>query len=206
MHSPNWAQITSIEWLHCDSSPESYSDWISIGTGRGSHTLCPKATEGTVCIVIVLICRTNSGFIVQKFVWNEAATSFPFNVNDPVEAQAYDNINVKLALASHSGVIKVFKLHRSRISYSSMFFSCTSDWCLSRKPDSSLGGQQYWYTSIVAILWFWQAIPFDIFPGRRRNVRILHYLYSNPDMVDNSVCYNGEDSTIEWRWLLLGGM
>ncbi|KAG6884258.1 hypothetical protein C0993_012731 [Termitomyces sp. T159_Od127] len=97
LQSQNWAQITSMEWLHRDSSPDGYTDWISVGTGRGSHTLCPKATEGT------------------KFVWTEASTSFPFNVNDPVESQAYDNVNSRLALASHSGILKVFKLRRKSL-------------------------------------------------------------------------------------------
>ncbi|KAG6835247.1 hypothetical protein H0H93_003556, partial [Arthromyces matolae] len=90
--SSNWAQITSLEWLHCDTSPQGYVDWMSIGTGRGSHTLCPKGAEGV------------------KFLWKEAKTNFIFEVNDAVEAQAYDSINARLALAGHSGILKVFKL------------------------------------------------------------------------------------------------
>lgn len=74
--------------------------------------LCPKATEGTVstnCLLSLFFDKLNIN------ARSESATSFPFNVNDPVEAQAYDNINSRLALASHSGTLRVFKLCRSKM-------------------------------------------------------------------------------------------
>ncbi|KNZ79438.1 hypothetical protein J132_09973 [Termitomyces sp. J132] len=151
--SQNWAQITSIEWLHCDSSPEGFSDWMSVGTGRGSHTLCPKATEG------------------MKFLWNEATTTFPFDVNDPVEAQAYDPVNRRLALASHSGLLKMFKL-RSK--------SLILLW------DVKL------YSDIPRSLQFFG-------PGNR-------YVLSAFLEQGEIISYNGENATIEWRRLLLGGI
>ncbi|KAG6896250.1 hypothetical protein C0992_009511 [Termitomyces sp. T32_za158] len=107
----------------------------------------------------------------QKFVWVEAVTTFPFNVNDPVEAQAYDSVNSKVALASHSGVIKVFKLRRK---------SLILLWEINDQSD------------IPRSLQFFGS-------GKR-------YLLSSMLESGEIICRNGDDSTVEWKRLLLGGI
>ncbi|KAF8880254.1 WD40-repeat-containing domain protein, partial [Infundibulicybe gibba] len=83
-----WGQITTLTWL---SQPPLSEKCISVcvGTARGSISLCPMS-------------RSNS------FSMNEANDILLFEFNDAVETQAYDPLNYRLVVASHSGVIKMF--------------------------------------------------------------------------------------------------
>lgn len=49
---------------------------------------------------------------MQQFLWKDAAMLAAFDFNDAVEAQAYDPINGRLAVASHSGRIKMFNIDK----------------------------------------------------------------------------------------------
>lgn len=82
--------------------------------GEGLTRSAPKC-QREQCELFSISSNQPTNQPTQKFVQTEAVTSFPFNVNDPVETQAYDNVNCRLALASHSGVLKMFKLRRSEI-------------------------------------------------------------------------------------------
>lgn len=44
---------------------------------------------------------------IQRFIWKDAVIAALFCFNDAVEAQAYDPLRQRLAVASHSGQIKM---------------------------------------------------------------------------------------------------
>ena len=48
---------------------------------------------------------------------NEAMTSAAFEFNDAVEAMAYDRINSKLAITSHSGDVAVYSVDKRKRKY-----------------------------------------------------------------------------------------
>jgi hypothetical protein len=50
--------------------------------------------------------------MIQLLPWKEARTSPVFTFNDAVEALAYDRLNSRLALTSHSGHVKLFTIDK----------------------------------------------------------------------------------------------
>jgi hypothetical protein len=48
----------------------------------------------------------------QWFLWKNAVFFTPFDFNDAMEAQAYDPLNRRLAVASHSGQMKLFNVEQ----------------------------------------------------------------------------------------------
>lgn len=51
--------------------------------------------------------------LAQWFLWKNATLLNPFTHNDAVEAQAYDSLNRRLAVASHSGQIQMFNVDKA---------------------------------------------------------------------------------------------
>ena len=53
-------------------------------------------------------------FVVQLLPWKEACTCPVFTFNDAVEALAYDQLNSRLAITSHSGHVKLFDVDKCK--------------------------------------------------------------------------------------------
>lgn len=68
---------------------------LFVGGGRGMVSF--RAVAG--------VSSTREEFIPKNFPI--------FNFNDAVEAQAYDRIHSRLAVSSHSGLVKMFTVERS---------------------------------------------------------------------------------------------
>ncbi|KAF8874087.1 WD40-repeat-containing domain protein [Infundibulicybe gibba] len=91
LRNERWGQVTVINWLTQPPTGEKRSS-ACVGTGRGSLTICILSMNGSLLSL------------------QESATLFPFDFNDAVETQAYDTLNHRLAVASHSGLIKMFSV------------------------------------------------------------------------------------------------
>ena len=52
--------------------------------------------------------------MVQLFPWKEARTCPVFTFNNAIEALAYDRLNSRLAITSHSGQVKLFNVDKCK--------------------------------------------------------------------------------------------
>jgi len=53
-------------------------------------------------------------FVIQLSSWKESRTCPVFTFNDAVEALAYDRLNSRLAITSHSGQVKLFGVDKCK--------------------------------------------------------------------------------------------
>jgi len=56
-------------------------------------------------------------FVIQLLPWTEARTCQVFTFNDAVEALAYDRLNSRLAITSHTGHVKLFDVDKCKSFY-----------------------------------------------------------------------------------------
>lgn len=110
LRGSNWGQVTALTWIDIELPVIAQNTSICIGTGRGSVCICPMSKERKVRGYPARLQRSSD--LPQWFLWNAAVASSPFLFNDAVEAQAYDQMNLRLAVASHSGKIKLYSVER----------------------------------------------------------------------------------------------
>ncbi|KAK0442622.1 WD40-repeat-containing domain protein [Armillaria borealis] len=90
LNDDRWAQVTALDFLQEDRHLN-LSPILFIGTGRGVVSMYPFSNAS----------KTSSMAKV-------------FDFNDSVEVQALDSLNQRLAVASHSGRVKMFKIDRQK--------------------------------------------------------------------------------------------
>ncbi|KAF9472479.1 WD40 repeat-like protein [Pholiota conissans] len=90
-HNDQWGQVTALAWVFIDAPIDDKCTILAVGCGRGC-----------VCLVGV-----NKGRLSR-----DAKTTTVFAFNDAVEAIAYDRINSKMAITSHSGQVKMFAVDK----------------------------------------------------------------------------------------------
>ncbi|KAF8867894.1 WD40-repeat-containing domain protein [Infundibulicybe gibba] len=95
LYSSRWGQVTTLSWVTAEPShAEMGGASICVGTGQGGLCLCPMATGST------------------WFLMKNASALSVFEFNDAVEAQAYDPLNQRLVVTSHSGKIKMYLVEK----------------------------------------------------------------------------------------------
>ncbi|KAF8059013.1 WD40-repeat-containing domain protein [Lyophyllum atratum] len=94
LRSTNWGQVTALSWLVVEPPVDEEAVAVCVGTGRGVITLCPMSKSST------------------WLIWKESQTVTPFVFNDAVAGQAYDPLHCRLAVASQSGVMKVYSVEK----------------------------------------------------------------------------------------------
>ncbi|KAF8963378.1 WD40-repeat-containing domain protein [Flammula alnicola] len=94
LENEKWGQITALIWVIRDSPTMESTVSLCVGSARGTVTLYPMS-QGN-----------------KHFASKDAVTLSIFGFNDSIEAQAYDRVNSRLVLGSHSGEIKVFNVDK----------------------------------------------------------------------------------------------
>jgi hypothetical protein len=101
-------------------------------------------------------------FVVQLLPWKEARTCPVFTFNDAVEALAYDRLNSRLAITSHSGHVKLFEVDKCK-SFCVVLMSILISFWDGSGFEAHLGHQyRERYSSCGLLLWRCKAISFDI--------------------------------------------
>ncbi|KAG6905967.1 hypothetical protein DXG01_016610 [Tephrocybe rancida] len=96
LQNEHWGVITSLAYLNVEPPVERLADALCIGSARGTLTLCPKALDS------------------QWFVKKDSVTEPAFQFNDSVEALAFDPLNKRLFVASHSGQLRMYAFQAPR--------------------------------------------------------------------------------------------
>lgn len=111
-----WGQVTTLGWVYGDPDANKFLS-ICTRTSTGLVSLCPKAADRNVGGTHQMWLQI-SHLCDQWFLWKNQVTSSVFDSNNAVEAQAYDPVNYRLAVASQSGCIKMFRIEGSDITRS----------------------------------------------------------------------------------------
>lgn len=125
----------------------------------------------------------------QWFRWKDSALLTPFEFNDAVEVQTFDPINCRLALASHSGQIKMFDVDGS--------CKLTATWKASINDAIPSG-----------LIFFGGANQNLLIHGTETGQMWVKFLtrLSTSQIRFFRVCRNAQNSTVLWTKTLAGGM
>uniref|UniRef100_A0A8H8CE81 Uncharacterized protein n=1 Tax=Psilocybe cubensis TaxID=181762 RepID=A0A8H8CE81_PSICU len=97
LEDDNWGQITTVVWGQQELPNRENGVVLCIGTGRGCLALVALDYDATEPFPV------------------GANTSPVFAFNDSVEKMAFDKLNNRLAVTSHSGEIKVFAVNNTSL-------------------------------------------------------------------------------------------
>ena len=146
---------------------------------------------------------------LQGFIMKDANTEGVFPLDDSVEGMSYDALNVRLAVSSHSGHIRVFRVNNGS--------ECTSS------LSSVVDGEDLYHSSVVipnledqvgpnskrgSVSWALGGEPACSRPGERIDVSILRSfcISSKSHHSFLRTCYDSKTSLVQWTRPLRGGM
>lgn len=106
-----WGQITCMKWLPGISNN---GEVICFGTGRGLVLIYHRLKEA---VSIYNKIEERNKLTVKQNKFKELSNTIVLPFNEPVESMDYDASKSRLALSSHTGKIKIFRLEKDGMNY-----------------------------------------------------------------------------------------